>query len=62
MNCWCWARRETLLCPAPPPGAQQVLYVARRLGHRAELTTRVYGHVIEEFEDRPQLLAEEAIR
>jgi hypothetical protein len=36
--------------------------VARQLGHGAELTMRVYGHVIEELEDRPQLAAEDAIR
>jgi hypothetical protein len=39
-----------------------VIYVARQLGHGAELTMRVYGHVIEELEDRPQLPAEDAIR
>jgi integrase len=40
---------------------RSVIYVARQLGHGAELTMRVYGHVIEELEDRPQLPAEEAI-
>ena len=39
---------------------RSVIYVARQLGHGAELTMRVYGHVIEELEDRPQLSAEEA--
>lgn len=39
-----------------------VIYVARQLGHGAELTLRTYGHVIEELEDAPQLPAEEAIR
>jgi hypothetical protein len=39
-----------------------VIYVARQLGHGAELTMRTYGHVIEELEDRPQLPAEDAIR
>jgi hypothetical protein len=39
-----------------------VIYVARQLGHGAELTLRTYGHVIEELEDSPQLSAEEAIR
>jgi hypothetical protein len=39
-----------------------VIYVARQLGHGAELTLRTYGHVIEELEDSPQLPAEEAIR
>lgn len=41
---------------------ERVIYVARQLGHGAELTMRVYGHVIEELEDRPQLPAEDAIR
>ena len=39
-----------------------MIYVARQLGHGAELTMRTYGHVIEELEDRPQLPAEDAIR
>lgn len=41
---------------------RSVIYVARQLGHGAELTMRTYGHVIDELEDRPQLPAEEAIR
>lgn len=41
---------------------RSVIYVARQLGHGAELTMRVYGHVIEELEDRPQLPAEDAIQ
>lgn len=41
---------------------RSVIYVARQLGHGAELTMRTYGHVIEELEDRPQLPADEAIR
>jgi integrase len=40
---------------------RDVIYVARQLGHGAELTMRTYGHVIEELEDRPQLPAEDAI-
>lgn len=40
---------------------RSVIYVARQLGHGAELTMRTYGHVIEELEDAPQLPAEEAI-
>lgn len=40
---------------------RSVIYVARQLGHGAELTMRVYGHVIEELDDRPQLPAEDAI-
>jgi hypothetical protein len=39
-----------------------VSYVASQLGHRAELTLRTYGHMIEELEDSPQLPAEEAIK
>ena len=41
---------------------RDVIYVARQLGHGAELALRTYGHVIEELEDSPQLRAEEAIR
>ena len=41
---------------------RDVIYVARQLGHGAELTLRTYGHVIEELEDSPQLPAEESIR
>ncbi|MEK6273161.1 MAG: tyrosine-type recombinase/integrase [Actinomycetota bacterium] len=41
---------------------RNVIYVARQLGHGAELTMRVYGHVIEELEDQPQLPAVDAIR
>ena len=40
---------------------RDVIYVARQLGHGAELTLRTYGHVIEELEDSPQLSAEDAI-
>jgi integrase len=40
---------------------RSVIYVARQLGHGAELTMRTYGHVIEELDDRPQLPAEDAI-
>jgi integrase len=41
---------------------RSVIYVARQLGHGAELTMRAYGHVIEELEDTPRIAAEEAIR
>jgi len=41
---------------------RDVIYVARQLGHGAELTLGTYGHVIEELEDSPQLPADEAIR
>ncbi len=40
---------------------RDVIYVARQLGHGAELTLRTYGHVIEELNEAPQLSAEEAI-
>lgn len=40
---------------------RSVIYVARQLGHGAELTMRTYGHVIEELEDAPRLPAEDAI-
>ena len=40
---------------------RDVIYVARQLGHGADLTLRTYGHVIEELEGSPQLPAEEAI-
>jgi hypothetical protein len=36
--------------------------VARQLGHDARLTLTRYGHVIDEFEDQPQVPAEQAIR
>ena len=38
-----------------------MIYVARQLGHGADLTLQTYGHVIEELEDSPQLPAEDAI-
>ncbi len=41
---------------------RSVIYVARQLGHGAELTMKCYGHVIDELEDAPQLPAEDAIR
>lgn len=41
---------------------RSVIYVAKQLGHGAQLTLNTYGHVIEEFEDAPNLEAEEAIR
>ena len=39
-----------------------MIYIARQLGHDARLTLSRYGHVIEEYDDRPQVTAEEAIR
>jgi site-specific recombinase XerD len=41
---------------------RSVIYVARQLGHGADLTLKTYGHVIDELEDEPNLSAEEAIR
>jgi integrase len=41
---------------------RNVIYVARQLGHDARLTLSRYGHVMEEYEDHPNLTAEEAIR
>ncbi len=41
---------------------RSVIYVARQLGHGAELTLRTYGHVIDELEDTPRQDAEDAIR
>jgi hypothetical protein len=37
---------------------RSVIYVARQLGHGAQLTMRTYGHVIEE----PRISAEDAIK
>lgn len=41
---------------------RSVIYVARQLGHGANLTMSTYGHVIDELEDAPNLSAEDAIR
>jgi integrase len=41
---------------------RSVIYVARQLGHGADMTMRVYGHVVDELEDAPRLPAEDAIR
>jgi integrase len=41
---------------------RSVIYVARQLGHGANLTMSTYGHVIDELEDAPRLSAEDAIR
>ena len=40
---------------------RSVIYVARQLGHDARLTLTTYGHVMDEFEDAPQLDACTAI-
>jgi integrase len=40
---------------------RSVIYVARQLGHGADLTMRTYGHVIDELEDAPKISAEDAI-
>ena len=39
-----------------------MIYVARQLGHGADLTMGTYGHVIDELEDAPRLAADDAIR
>jgi integrase len=40
---------------------RNVIYVARQLGHGAQLTLSTYGHTIDELDDRPQQDAESAI-
>lgn len=40
---------------------RSVIYVARQLGHGADLTMRTYGHVVDELEDAPRITAEDAI-
>lgn len=40
---------------------RSVIYVARQLGHGAQLTLRFYGHVIEELDGAPHTTAETAI-
>lgn len=40
---------------------RSVIYLARQLGHGAQLTLETYGHVIDELADRPQQDAEEVI-
>ena len=39
---------------------RSVIYVARQLGHSAQLTMRTYGHVIEELDEAPRITAEDA--
>lgn len=41
---------------------RSVIYVARQMGHDAQLTLSTYGHVIDELEDAPRIPAEDAIR
>ena len=41
---------------------RSVIYVARQLGHGAQLTLGTYGHVIDELADQPRVSAEDAIR
>ena len=41
---------------------KSAVYVARQLGHDANLTNGTCGHVIEELEDAPKVSAEDAIR
>jgi hypothetical protein len=40
---------------------RSVIYVARQLGHGAQLTLGRYGHVVDELEDMPRQDAEAAI-
>ena len=40
---------------------RSVIYVARQLGHGAQLTLGIYGHVIDELEDQPRQEAETAV-
>jgi integrase len=40
---------------------RSVIYIARQLGHGAQLTLSPYGHVIDELEDQPRQDAEAAI-
>jgi integrase len=40
---------------------RSVIYVARQLGHGADLTLGTYGHTIEELDDAPRTGADEAI-
>jgi hypothetical protein len=41
---------------------RSVVYIAKQLGHGADVALRTYQHVIDELEDRPALAAEDAIR
>jgi integrase len=41
---------------------RSMMYVARQLGHDAQLTLSTYGHVIDELDDAPRIAAEDAIR
>jgi integrase len=41
---------------------RSVIYVARQLGHGADLCLRTYGHVIDELDDAPNMPAELAIQ
>ena len=40
---------------------RSVMYVARQLGHDAQLTLSTYGHVIDELDDATRVTAEDAI-
>ena len=41
---------------------RSVIYVARQLGHDAQMTLSTYGHVIDELDEAPRMPAEQAIR
>jgi hypothetical protein len=54
----------TPIASAQPPRnheGRSVIYVARQLGHPAEVLMRTYGHVIEELDEAPRITAEDAI-
>lgn len=40
---------------------RSVIYVARQLGHGADLTLGTYGHTIDELDEAPRISADEAI-
>ena len=40
---------------------RSVIYVARQLGHGADLTLGTYGHTIDELDDAPRISADDAI-
>jgi integrase len=41
---------------------RSVVYIAKQLGHGADVSLKAYQHVIDELDDRPALAAEDAIR
>jgi hypothetical protein len=58
-------RRDTLrhsFCSLLLHEGRSVIYVARQLGHDAQMTLSTYGHVIDELDEAPRMPAEQAIR